>query len=360
MIPHCHANRIEALRASLKAQGCDVFISLNPADNAWLTGFFGSTSMVAISAEDAWLFCDFRYTEQAKRQVTAAQVVEFSGRAEKFLTEHLNKSRLMHALCDSETITLGRYEALKKGYEGALKGEAFICQKLRQVKEESEIARIEAASQLAEDALSEVLEQLRPGMEEVELAARLDYAFRMRGAQGSSFDTIALFGERSSLPHGKPGRRKLQSGDIVLIDCGCILDGYCSDLTRTFVFDRIPGDWFQEIYDCVQEAQALALASVADGVSTLSVDQKARKHISAAGYGAHFGHGTGHGVGLEIHELPRLSPQSDATLASGMVVTVEPGIYLPDRGGVRIEDLLVVTPSGSRVLTALSKDLRIL
>ncbi|NLN93716.1 MAG: aminopeptidase P family protein [Candidatus Hydrogenedens sp.] len=360
MIPHCHDKRIEALRAEVKARGGDAFISLNPADNAWLTGFFGSTSLVVLSADDVRLFCDFRYTEQAKQQVRSAQVVEFSGSAEKFLAEQLNESRLMHALFDSHAMTVAQYDAIKKQYTGSLKGESLICGKLRQIKEESEIARIEAASQLAEDALSEVLETIRPGMEEVELAARIDYAFRMRGAQGSSFETIALFGEHSSLPHGKPGRRPLQSGDIVLIDCGCILDGYCSDLTRTFAFDRIPGHWFQEIYDCVQEAQALALAAVAEGVSTLEVDQKARDHIAAAGYGDFFGHGTGHGVGLEIHEQPRLSPQSEAMLAANMVVTVEPGIYLPEQGGVRIEDLLVVTPSGSRVLTALPKDLRIL
>lgn len=360
MIPHRHEKRIETLRSDLKTRGGDAFFSVDPADNAWLTGFFGSTSMVVVSAEDAWLFCDFRYKEQAQEQVQAAKVVEFTGEAMAFLAGHLNECALLHAVCDPERITLSQYNAFLKHYQGAVLTQPAACQKLRQIKEESEIARIEAASQLAEAALSAVLETLHAGMEEVELAARIDYAFRQRGAHGSSFDTIALFGAHSSLPHGKPGKRPLESGDIVLIDCGCILDGYCSDLTRTFVFDRIPGSWFQEIYDCVHAAQASALAAVRDGASTREVDRCARDMISDTGYGDFFGHGTGHGVGLEIHESPRLSAQSEAILASGMVVTVEPGIYLPGKGGVRIEDLLVVTPSGSRVLTELPKDLRIL
>lgn len=360
MVPHHHDKRLDALRTRLGVWGADVFISFDPADNAWLTGFFGSTSMVAVTAEEAWLFCDFRYLEQARASVTAAQVVEFSGAAEPFLARHLNTFSLKRAVCDPSVMTLACYNRLKEHYEGELTAQPDVCRALRTVKEEGEIARIEAASLLAEDALRTVLGEIRPGMEETELAGRLDYAFRQRGAQRSSFDTIVLFGEGSSLPHGKPGKRELQPGDIILIDCGCVLDGYCSDLTRTFVYKQSPGAWFQEIYDCVYQAQAAALASVRDGISTRAVDDTARTAIKNGGFGEYFGHGTGHGVGLEIHESPRLNPESEAVLASGMVVTVEPGIYLPGRGGVRIEDLLVVTPAGSRVLTVLPKELRIL
>ena len=219
---------------------------------------------------------------------------------------------------------------------------------------------IAAATTLAEEALEATLKHLKSGVAERSIAALLEYEFKIRGAQGASFDTIVLFGERSSLPHGKPGDRTLAAGDIVLVDCGCVLDGYCSDLTRTFVFGRIPGDWFGEIYEITRRAQEQALQNVHSSAAAKDVDAGARTIITEAGYGEKFGHGTGHGVGLEVHEAPRLNAESSAVLETGMVVTVEPGIYMPGQGGVRIEDLLVVTDDGSRNFNRLSKELRIL
>jgi Xaa-Pro aminopeptidase len=360
MQDHHYDERIAALRRQLETCGCDAFFSVDPADNAYLTGFFGSTSAVLVTPDTARLLCDFRYQEQAASLNSGIEVVTCSGNLDARLGEHLRDSGAPRAAFDPGAITVARHDTVKTAFTGETVTTAEMCRKLREIKEPSEVERVRAASQLAEAALEQVLSSLKCGMCEYELAASLEYEFRKRGAQRASFDTIVLFGARSSLPHGMPGPNPLKTGDIVLIDCGCVLDGYCSDLTRTFVFGRIPGDWFADIYECVRQAQDNALKAVASGVSARSVDDAARAFIAAAGHGDHFGHGTGHGVGLEIHESPRLSALSEAVLHAGMVVTVEPGIYLPGQGGVRIEDLLVVTENGCDVLTETPKELRIL
>ena len=183
---------------------------------------------------------------------------------------------------------------------------------------------------------------------------------KKRGATGPSFDTIVLFGANSSLPHGVPGDALLKQGDIVLIDMGARLNGYCSDLTRTYVFGSIPGEWFEEIYALNLHAQRSALKAVRPGVTGREVEAVAREIMREGGLGDRFGHGLGHGVGIEVHEEPRLNTRSDSVLKAGMVVTVEPGIYLPGQGGVRIEDLVLVTESGCEVLTKLPKDLQVI
>lgn len=360
MQDHQYDQRITSLRQRLIDCDCDAFFSVDPSDNAYLTGFFGSTSAVLITRNIARLLCDFRYAEQASALTSGVETVECSGNLDVRLGEHLQDLSVKRAAFDPCAITVSRYETIKETFTGETAPAEEICRKLRQIKETSEVERIRAASQLAEEALEQVLSTLKCGIREYELAASLEYEFRKRGAQRASFDTITLFGARSSLPHGVPGDNPLKIGDIVLIDCGCVLDGYCSDLTRTFVFGRIPGDWFADIYECVRQAQDNALKAVRAGVLTRSVDEAARTRIAAAGFGDRFGHGTGHGVGLEVHESPRLNTVSKAMLQAGMVVTVEPGIYLPGQGGVRIEDLLVVTEDGCDILTETPKELRIL
>jgi len=313
-----------------------------------------------ITGQSAKFLCDFRYIEQASAQVNNAEVLECKGNLDVRLAEQVEQHQLKRIAFEPETFSVSRYETIKTHCGGELVAASGICRDLRLCKSPSEIKCIGAAQTLAEDALEATLEKIKPGVTECSIAALLEYEFRLRGAQGASFDTIALFGERSSLPHGKPGNRTLTMGDIVLIDCGCILDGYCSDLTRTFVFGRIPGDWFSEIYEITRIAQEKALQAIRAGAHAREVDAVARTTIMEAGYGDNFGHGTGHGVGLEVHEAPRLNAESEAVLETGMAVTVEPGIYLPGHGGVRIEDLIVVTDDGSSNLNRLSKELRIL
>jgi len=352
--------RQQALRQKLAAADMDAFVSAAPPDNEYLTGFNGTTSVVVITAQDALFLCDSRYTEQAGEQVQGWGVEEVKGSLLKAAGERLGGLGAATAAFDPACMTVAQAQAVEKAYAGAMKPAADLVAGLRMVKSEAEVARIEAASALAESVLADLLDTLAPGLTERELAARFEYEFKARGAQGASFDTIALFGPRSSLPHGQPGDAPLGPGEVVLLDFGCRLDGYCSDLTRTYAYDRIPGAWFEEVYEATLAAQRAGLAAVRAGASCRDVDQAARSVITEAGYGEHFGHGLGHGVGIEVHEGPRLSFESDAVLESGMVVTIEPGIYLPGRGGVRIEDLVVTTEDGCRVLSRAPKDLKVI
>lgn len=352
--------RLSKLREGLVSSECDAFVSLAPPTNQYLAGFRGTTSGVIVSTQDAWFLCDFRYTEQAGEQVSGYRIEEVSGSFTKRVGEKLAALGLKRVAYEPSYMTVDVLTALESAYSGELVPVADLVTRLRLWKDLEEIERIRSASLLAEGVLADVIEEAHAGMLERELAARIEYEFKKRGASGASFDTIALFGSRSSLPHGQPGDKPLESGDIVLLDFGCRRDGYCSDLTRTYSFGTITGHWFDSIYAITLEAQRRALAAVRPGVTGREVDAVARDHISSAGYGANFGHGLGHGVGIEIHEAPRLNPESDTVLEEGMVVTVEPGIYLPGRGGVRIEDLVVVTKDGCEVLTQSSKELRIL
>lgn len=360
MIDHDYIRRVARLQSSMEQSGYDVFISVDPVDNAYLTGFFGSTSALLITAQEVLFLCDFRYIEQASAQICDAQIVECAGNLDIRLAEQIERKHLARIAFEPETVSVARYETLKKNCTGTLIAAPGICRELRLRKEQGEIERIAAATALAEEALEAILEHFVAGVSECAMAGLLEYEFRKRGAQGASFDTIVLFGERSSLPHGRPGDRPLQRGDIVLVDCGCVLDGYCSDLTRTFVFGRIPDNWFSEIYEVTRVAQEESLQAARSGVCAQVVDAAARTRIADAGYGDNFGHGTGHGVGLEVHEAPRLNAESGSVLETGMVVTVEPGIYLPGRGGVRIEDLVVITDDGISNFNRLPKELRIL
>lgn len=352
-------DRIGALRAALAEADLDGLFSLSPPANQYFSGFTGTTSAVLVSAREAVFLCDFRYTEQAARQVRGFETHEVQGAFETRCGEWLDRLGIRRAGFDPHALTVAQRDAVAKAAKASLES-TDIVQRLRQVKDAEEIAALREASTLGEGVLFDLVERLRPGMREREAAAFVEHAFKERGAQGPSFDTIALFGPRSSLPHGMPGDKPLERGDAVLFDFGCRLGGYCSDLTRTFAFGTIPGAWFEEIYDLTLTAQRIALEAIRPGIPCREVDAIARDLIRDAGYGAHFGHGLGHGVGLEIHESPRLNMHSEAVLEAGMVVTVEPGVYLPGKGGVRIEDLVVVTEDGCDILTNAPKALRVL
>lgn len=352
--------RIEALREGLGTRGCDGFVSLSPPLNQYLSGFRGTTSGIVVTGRDAVFLCDFRYVEQAAEQVQGCEVVEVKGRFAARVGEKLSELGVRRAGFEPDYLTVAEQLALQEAFGGELVPASGLVTGLRLRKSPEEVELIRAASELAEGVLTDQVLELRAGITERELAARIEYEFKRRGALGASFDTIALFGARSSLPHGSPGEKALEPGDIVLIDMGCRRDGYCSDLTRTYVFGTIPGIWFEAIYETVLEAQRRALEAVRPGLLGREVDALAREHIAEAGYGAQFGHGLGHGVGIEIHESPRLNPESETVLEAGMVITVEPGIYVPGEGGVRIEDLVVVTEGGCEILTSTPKNLRVL
>ena len=352
--------RIEGVRRGLTELNCDAFISFHPPTNQYMSGFTGSTSCILITASNALFLCDFRYTEQANRQAEAFEVNEVAGDLITRTAERMMSLGVTRAAFEPANLTVAQHESVGEAYTNEMVGAPRLVTALREIKTSEEIAGIRAASELKEATVMPLLEAITEGVRERELAAEIEYSLRRAGASGVSFPPIVAFGEGSSLPHYSPGDRALKSGDIVLIDCGCVLDGYCSDWTRSFCFGSIPGSWFEEIYAVTLEAQLAGLAACQPGAACRDVDAAARSIIQEAGYGDHFGHGLGHGLGIEVHESPRLNATSSATLAPGMVVTVEPGIYLAGRGGVRIEDLVVITENGHEVLTRVPKELRVL
>ena len=353
-------HRLEKMRAAMAEADCEAFVSFNAPANEYLTGFRGSTSAVLITANAARFLSDFRYAEQAESQVEGYEIHVVKGTLETRAGEHLFAMKASKVAFDPQVTTVYQAEKFSEAFNGIVEPAGDLVRALRWIKDDEEIARLRDANDLAEEVLHEVLQELRPGMLEWELSAQIEYQFKVRGAQGPSFEPIVLFGARSSLPHGVPGDKALETGDIVLIDMGCIHRSYCSDLTRTYAFGRIPGTWFEEIYEITLEAQRAATEAVCSGALGKEVDAAARDIIAEAGYGEFFGHGLGHGVGLEVHEAPRMNMQSETALAPGMAVTIEPGIYLPGQGGVRIEDLVVVTEYGCDVLTKSAKELKVL
>ena len=352
--------RVGGLRRNLAEKGYDAFVSVARPTNQYFTGFRGSTSGVLVTQDAAYFLCDFRYAEQAAEQVQDYTVLEVRDGLSKRLGELLKEAGVTSAAFEPEATTVQQLNAIEEAFGASLTADSDVVASLRSVKSAEEVRLIRDAMALAEGVLADLLGTLEAGLTERELAAAFEYEFKKRGASGASFDTIALFGARSSLPHGEPGDKVLEAGDIVLLDFGCRKEGYCSDLTRTYVFGTMPGPWFEDIYTLTQEAQQRAIEAVKPGAVAREVDGVARSIIASGGHAEHFGHGLGHGVGIEVHEAPRLGEHAACALEPGMVVTVEPGIYLPGRGGVRIEDLVVVTDDGCELLSTAPKELRIL
>ena len=356
--------RINILREELAKTSCDSFFNISPPLNQYLSGFITSfieiSSAIIITSENAIFLCDSRYAEQAYEQVNGFSVEQIEGNLTEKAGQYLNNLGATRVAYEPEALTVQEFNEINEVINGSLESSQHIASQLRKVKSDNEIELIRSASELAEGVLSDLVENLVPGITERELAARFEYEFKKRGAFGASFDTIALFGKRTSLVHGLPGDNVLEEGDIILLDFGCRCAGYCSDLTRTFIYGTIPDKWFSEIYALVLSAQQAALEAVRPGIRCQELDSIARDIIIGAGYGDYFGHGLGHGVGIEIHELPRISRFSDDVLEPGMTITVEPGIYVPGRGGVRIEDLVAVTENGCDILSNTPKKLRIL
>lgn len=312
--------------------------------------------MALVTEREKILLVDSRYTEAAKAEATEFTVVEFGGGKRNSLLASLLEDVTCLAY-EEEAMSVAEYEALKKDLPPLTwQGASQELTRLRMVKSPEELSLIERAEQIGVEALEQVLPMIRPGVRENEIAAELEYQMRKRGAEGTSFETIVVSGVKSSMPHGRPDEKKLETGDFVTLDFGCRYRGYCSDMTRTVVLGKATEEQ-KKIYETVRRAQEAGLAAIRPGMTGREADAEARAVIEEAGYGSFFGHSLGHGVGLEIHELPNLSPKSEIPLEAGMVVTCEPGIYLSGIGGVRIEDLVRVTQDGNCNLTRWRKDL---
>ncbi|MBI2399822.1 MAG: aminopeptidase P family protein [Deltaproteobacteria bacterium] len=355
-----YRERLKRLRSSMAGKKLGAFVVTDLKNIRYLTGFTGSSAYAIVSSDKAFFLTDPRYTAQSREEVKGFRVKIFK-KALDTVAEILGGIKAAAVGFESGSVSFDNYSKLAKALKGKakLKASAGLVSALRSVKDQFEIEKITEAAKLLDKGFIHALKVVKPGAIEREAAFSIETFWKKRGAEGLAFDTIIASGERGALPHGKASEKRIKKGELVVIDMGALLNGYNSDETRTFVTGR-PTAKQKEVYQVVRDAQAAAIESIRPGVKASAVDLAARSVIGKAGYGKYFGHGTGHGVGLDIHESPGLGPTSIDVLEEGMVITVEPGIYIPGWGGVRIEDMALVTKNGAKLLTSTNRDLVIL
>jgi Xaa-Pro aminopeptidase len=342
------SKRIKAIRRELNENKIEFFIVTRPANVTYTTGFMGDDSWAVITKRAVYLLTDSRYTEQAQKECIGCRIVRRKNSLAETVAKLFKKLKSVRTVAVEKSTSVADFEALKKHVRLRLKPTAGIIESIRRTKDRSEVAIIKAAASIAARALRRTLRYIKPGVSENELAGMLDFQIRKLGGT-NSFETIVAFGPNASRPHHQPSKRKLKKRDTVLIDFGARYKGYCSDITRSFAMGR-PTRFFEKVYEAVQQAQAAAIKTVKAGVELVNVDAAAREAIRSYDLPV-YGHGTGHGFGLEIHEIPFLKAQSKGKLKSGDVITIEPGVYLPGKLGVRIEDDVLVTETGHKILT---------
>ncbi|MEK8132768.1 Xaa-Pro peptidase family protein [Paenibacillus filicis] len=351
------SKRISQLRTLMERQGLEALLITNATNRLYMTGFTGSAGYVLLTGQRAVLLTDFRYMTQAPQQAQGYEVIEHAPSPLETVRSLLQSEGLSRLGFEQQDVSYGAYLAYSQVLSGIeLVATDKLVETLRMVKDDTEIAVMQEAADLADRTFHHIVGLLKPGVSERDIALEIELFVRRNGAASTSFETIVASGERSALPHGKASDRIIGTDEFVKLDFGAYYKGYCSDITRTVVVGK-PSDKHQEIYGIVLEAQLEALSRIRPGMTGREADAVARDVIKRHGYGDYFGHGLGHGLGMEVHEAPRLSTQGDIVLEPGMVVTVEPGIYLPGFGGVRIEDDIVITDTGNRRLTQSSKDL---
>lgn len=351
------AGRFADCRRRMKPAGASALLVTNSADYYYLTGFTGEDSAVIVTPRDVHVLSDRRFENEVKEEVPWARVWMRKGMLNDEVAGVCKALKIRKLAVQPRHFSVGDQIDLKKKLNGTrIIVAPPIFENMRRIKDDAELAALKRAIKVAEEAFAAARDEIKVGQSELELAARLEYEMKRRGASSPAFPTICAEGQNSAAPHATPGRRKVRKKSAILFDWGARVGRYCSDLTRMVFVDSIPPK-FAEIYRVVLEAQLAAIAAIAPGRRMKDVDGVARKVVADAGFGDRFTHGLGHGLGLDVHEAPSLSWRSAEPLAEGMVVTVEPGIYLPGVGGVRIEDDVVVTRRGCRVLTRFPKSL---
>lgn len=345
-------NNCDKLRKYIDSEDA-VYISSYP-NIFYYSGFTSGDARLIITKDRQILFTDSRYTIQAHIEAKDFEIYDIT----KDFYDVVKGSGVKRLCFEEENISVRSYDRLKD-LSIELKPFSDFIKKPREIKSNTEALKIREAEALGDAAFSYILERIKPGRSEKEIALELEIFLKKNGASALSFETICASGVRSAMPHATASEKLIEAGDFLTLDFGCILDGYCSDMTRTVVIKKA-SDRQKEIYDIVLKAQLAALDTVGMGIKCLDVDKAARDVIENCGYGEYFGHGTGHGVGIEIHEAPTVSPKSDAALVEGNIVTVEPGIYIEGFGGVRIEDLVQIGVQKTQNLTKSVKDLLII
>ena len=354
---HATAQRVQNVRAWLQNSEADALLVSNDYNRRYLSGFTGSSGWLLIGAAAALLITDSRYTEQAGKQAQDYTVVPQVGQVAPLLLDLCKQHGYGRLAFESDHVSVAAYDTYREAFEGEVELVATqgVVEDLRVAKDTDEVAALQHAITIADNALDELLKWMRPGVTEKDVAWRLEVLMREAGAEALSFPSIVAAGPNGAMPHHRPGNDLIPHDTFIVMDFGCIAGGYCSDMTRTVALGT-PTPEMQDIYRLVFKAQEAAAAQVRAGMTGVEADALAREVIKAAGHGDHFGHGLGHGVGLEIHEAPRLSPLAgDTPLPAGAVVSIEPGVYLPGVGGVRIEDLVVLREDGAEVLTGSPK-----
>lgn len=354
-----HHARLRALARSLSHRRVSSALINYPANIRYLCGFTGSAGVMGISGEEARLFTDGRYIAQAGQEVRAAEVVIDRAPMKAALT-WLKEASQGALGFEGNHLPASDYMALRKAAgRRQMLDLTGTAEELRMIKDAAEVQRMRAAAKLGLKLFEIAMKKLQPGAKETEVAAEMEYAARVRGAEGMSFPTIVASGERSALPHGRASSAELPARGFVVLDFGVILCGYCSDMTRTVHLGK-PGVRERKLYESVRRAQQAAIEAVRPGRSFAEIDAMARRRLEKDGWAKFFTHSTGHGVGLEIHEPPKLATGEKGKLRAGMVITIEPGVYLPGEGGVRIEDMVLVTERGHEILTPAARHLMVL
>jgi Xaa-Pro aminopeptidase len=344
--------RLSRVKRRLVRQNIDVLLISAPANVTYLTGFLGDDSWALLTPRAVYLLTDSRYTEQASGECFGCRIIERDEPMTKTVAKLLSRYKSLESIAVENSVSVAQLKALKKNVKKRIKPLANLIETVRRAKDDDEVRAVKKAAHIASRALSASLTFMKPGVTESELAGTIEHQMRKLGAK-ASFETIVAFGPNASKPHHSSGKRKLKKNDTILVDFGTRLNGYCCDVTRCFAVGK-PGWLFERAYEAVRQAQSAAISAVKSGVSFKAVDQAARKAIREHGFEPH-GHGTGHGLGLEVHELPIVGPKSKGKLEAGDVITIEPGVYIPGKLGVRIEDDVLVTETACIILSRSSR-----
>ena len=355
-------NNVERIQQKLEEYGLDAILITDEKNQRYALGFPFTDGAVIVARKSAWLITDSRYIEAAQNIAgCCSNVVMYDG--SKGLIAHIKdilaSEKITRLGAEEEKLSYAEFMRYEHELGVKLENSQIILKTLRAAKHGEEFEALRAAQAISEKALEETLHIIRPGMTEREVAAELVYRMLRHGSEGNSFDPIVVTGSKTSLPHGVPGDKVIQSGDFVTMDFGSIKHGYCSDMTRTVAVGSASEE-MRNVYDTVLRAQLAGIAAARAGVPGREIDAAARKVISDAGYGKYFGHGFGHSLGLDIHEWPNANPSGEAPMPAGAVCSAEPGIYIPGRFGVRIEDVMVIRDTGAEIITRAPKELLVL
>jgi Xaa-Pro aminopeptidase len=347
------------LREAFGEKGIDGMLIASSYNRRYMTNFTGTAGVALISADKAVFITDFRYMEQANEQIEDFEIVEHKGLMVQEIAKQAERLGIQQLGFEQQHVTFAEFALYKKSISAQLVPVSDIVEKLRLIKTDSEIKILKEAAKIADAAFEHILTFIRPGVTELDVSNELEFFMRKQGAASSSFDIIVASGYRSALPHGVASQKVIEKGEFVTLDFGAYYQGYCSDITRTIAVGAV-SEQLKTIYDTVLQAQLRGMNGIKAGMTGKEADALTRDYIAEKGYGQYFGHSTGHGLGMEVHESPGLSMKSDTILQPGMVVTVEPGIYIANVGGVRIEDDTVITLEGNESLTHSTKELIIL